>query len=160
VGEHPRDHVRRLELLNDAELDGFRAAHGEVAERAFDLAVELETTLETRLSELGLAVKLGKMATRPTLAVFVCTKCGASEVGTVVRSGVLARAIDRSKLAERDLLRVEVLLAEAWAPDAPPPLDRLPASTLMELLALASADADLETVRRQVEPVVERSVEG
>lgn len=150
TGEHPRDAVRRLDLLSNEDLDVFRAAHGDAAEAALDLAVELETTLEQHLEPLHASGALGKLRQRPTLAVFVCQRCGASDIGTDVRSGVLARTIDRTKISERELRAVEALLMEAWAPESAPALDRLPAATLLELLALVDRDVDLGTLRIRV----------
>lgn len=155
VGDHPREHVRRVDLLTDDELDQFRVAHGEQAEAALDLVGELETLVEERLTSAGLAADLGKLTVRPTLSVFACLACGASDIGTDTRSGVVARAIDRTRLAERDLRRVEALLEEAWAPDPVPSLDQLPPQALLELVALTKADVDLVTLRERVGGLVE-----
>ncbi len=98
--------MKRLDLLQDAELDQFRARHPEASVAALDHAVALDEAIEAALAERLKVGALDALPARPVLAVFVCLACGASAIGEAVRPWEIDRAMRRSGLAERDLLRV------------------------------------------------------
>lgn len=155
--DHPRSDVQRLDLLDDRTLDRFRAQHGALADQALDAHHELLAALETRLAAVEEAARQAledRIVERPILTVFVCLSCGASDVAGAKRRWDVDRAMRRSGLAERDLLAIARLLAEAWAevPSAPPALDAFSAEELHDLLALVGEDVDLATLRESYGP--------
>lgn len=102
LGEHPRDCVRRVDLLADDLLDDLRARHPTTGEEAIDAALLLDEQLEAALERRGLGVvELSVLPARPLLAVFVCLACGRYEIAEIARDWATDAAV-RGGLHERD----------------------------------------------------------
>lgn len=152
--DHPRASLERIDLLTDDALDSYRRAYPEQSEAALEAHELLLTALATRMAEVdaaAVAALQSRTRERPILAVVVCVSCGAFEVSRGSRRWDVDRAMRRTGIAERDLMRVAMVLAEAWAevPEAPPDLDALRSHQIRELLELAGADVDHVTLRDQ-----------
>lgn len=125
--------MKRLDLLEDDELDRFRVLHPEAGVAALDLAVALDDAVEAALAERLQVGSLETLAARPVLATFVCMACGASAVGEATRPWEVDRAMRRSGLAERDLLRV----LATWTRLGGTSIDELTPEILLELARAA-----------------------
>jgi hypothetical protein len=161
-GEHPRQLVRRLDLLTDAEIDQLRRRSLDGGARAFLMFEALDEQLEAALIAMGLSDDLVRQRVdrKPLLAVWACLECGAVEVGRADRSWAVEDAMRRARLGEREVLAIERLLAEAWAGASPPSIDKLPTSALEELAVLVDADVDLDAVRARVGALLSGTAPG
>lgn len=121
--------MKRLDLLEDDALDRFRQRHPEASTQALDQAVALDDAVEAALAERLRNGTLDALPARPVLATFVCMACGASAIGEATRAWEVDRAMRRSGLAERDLLRV--LATEQL--DGVSAIDEVAPDTLLEL---------------------------
>jgi hypothetical protein len=150
--DHPRDALQRLDLLDDVELDQYRARHPDRSAAALDAHELLLEAFENRAQEIDEAARRAledRIRERPLLTVVVCTECGRFEVCRSARRWDVDRAMRRSSVSERDLVRVAVLLAEAWAEvdEHPPQLDVLTVDQINELRALIGQDVDYASLR-------------
>lgn len=149
--DHPRAGLHRLDLLDDDALDRYRDRYPEQATAAFEASDLLLEALDDRAAPLDDAARAieDHVQERPVLVVVVCSECGRFEISRSARPWDVDRAMRRSGVAERDLVRVSVLLTEAWAEvnEPAPRLDTLSSTQLEELRALAGEDVDFASVR-------------
>jgi hypothetical protein len=149
-GEHPRASVQRLDLIDDDELDRFRALHPVAGTEAMDAALALEDGIERALVERGLdRARLAVLPARPILAVFVCFACGASAVARTTREWEVDRAMQESGLGEREILAVRALVRESCG-GAAPPVDAFGSDALLELGGLVGQDVDLASLADRI----------
>lgn len=147
--DHPR--AERLDLLSDDALDVLRTRmpnRAEAALAAYDAMDERLAELATRIAairaELG-----GNSVACPIPTTVVCLDCGASAVVLSVRSWPIDRAMERTRLAERDLLRVEGAMNAAYAEIGaePPHLDAIEEPDLHELWTMVRSGATAAQLR-------------
>lgn len=149
-GEHPRASVHRLDLLDDDELDRFRALHPVASIDAMDSALALEEGVERALAERGIdSAGLAALPTRPILAVFVCFACGAWTAARATRDWEIDRAMRSSGLGEREVLAVRSLVRASCGERAPP-IDALDADALLELGHVVGRDVDHEALAERI----------
>lgn len=154
LGEHPRDRVHRLDLLDDRALDAFRGEYPGPSAEAMDAALDVDEALERLLEAKGLDVRrLETLPERPILAVFVCLQCGSYAAARTVRDWRVDRAMRGSSLGERDVLAVMELLGEAFGSDAPT-VDRFDGAALTELRSLVDEDVDVVALRERVAQIL------
>ncbi len=102
-GEHPRDSVHRVDLLDDEGLDRLRARHPDRSAEAMDAAVAVDEELERALALRGIDGAVERLPARPLLAVYVCLECGASVIASATRSWEVDRTMRETGSAERDV---------------------------------------------------------
>lgn len=156
-GEHPRASVQRLDLLEDEELDRFRALHPTASADAMDGALALDDGVERALAGRGIGpAGLATLPARPILAVFVCFACGAWAAARTMRDWEVDRAMRGSGLGEREILAIRSLV-RAVCGDAAPAIDAFGADALLELGHLVGRDVDHSALAERITVLSRRS---